>query len=93
MRLTRKAFREWLESKQPAEGVGYAVSAEECPIANFHRDLHPDSRVEVYLDYIKVNGKRRPHTEWSKAFVEKVDRYGYRVVVTARMALDLLGES
>lgn len=35
MRLTRKGFRAWLESKRPREIVGEPAETDMCPLANF----------------------------------------------------------
>lgn len=90
MQLTRKVFESWLKGFEPDAVVGRAAVADECPIANCYRHFYPERWVEVYQDYLEVDGCQKPHTKWSKAFVDKVDRHGYRACITAREALRLL---
>ena len=78
MKITKKAFRKWLESFPPRKVVGIGNMTCDCPLANF------SGQEQLSTNY--------PETAWQHKFMDEVD-YGtpnwyYRI--TASRALKIL---
>ena len=86
--LRRKAFQEWLESKDADEIVGQCRRTELCPIAMHLRALG-DKRTMVSdidrSDFIE----RRLLSNWAKKFVKRVDAID-SAEISAERALKIL---
>ena len=92
MKLTRKGFQAWLESKNRRQVVGYRYedcSGERyCPLAQYLREtFHPEARVGSLFIFIGViQFTKLPR--WAMDFVNRVDRGPTRI--TAARALKYL---
>lgn len=80
-KLTRSAFKKWLESKVPTAVAGYTCSDKDCPLARA-------SGRKVYTGGEVTRGN------WGREFVYKVDApyslWGEEVRITAKRALTIL---
>lgn len=101
-RITKKAFREWLESHTPHAIVGVRGVCDNCPIARWHDANDAKSRLWlVRLSSIEVAdvgppGKRIKYKtpRWALRFIRRVDRDGSSAWgVRARTALRYLENS
>lgn len=92
MRLDRRKFLAWLESKQPDEIVGKNRSPS-CPIANFYDDASGGCEIIIFErwgeHYIDRGYSTRPMPPWADRFVTEVDKDEYGDV-TARRAIEIL---
>jgi hypothetical protein len=89
MRLSRKAFTEWLYQHEPHEIVGYAVDAERCPLATYLREiipLKPGETLEIYPEGVFIYNedkyaglslhdvRPRPLPDWAIRFDRELDK-------------------
>lgn len=92
MRLTKKGFKEWLQSKEPDTCVGYADNCYHCPIATYLTDTVAEF-AEVRQHHYKIvddEGKdvKNNLPDWAKKFVKGVDKIGHNI--SADKALKVL---
>lgn len=97
MKLPRKDFRRWLESKSPKAVVGTRGSLCGCPLARYLSSLSHVGYVAVCTDdiYWFDVDEDRPHVMktplWAENFISHVDESGpVNRKVTAATALKLL---
>jgi pyrroline-5-carboxylate reductase len=89
---TRNKFIGWLREKEPTADVGLACSRSSCPLANHLEDTW-GGVADVDDEEMAVWGQPYAKTpRWAAAFIEQVDNYGVREPITARAALEMLGE-
>lgn len=101
-KITKKAFRNWLESKNPDDFAGFAAQSNSCPIANFYADvfnynifyvedgeIHHFVRVgKYYWNEVEYSHKL---PEWAKKFIIRLDdSFDWCEGVTAEGALNIL---
>lgn len=92
--VKRQAFKEWLQSKNPTDVIGFKESATSCPIATFLREKTEYIDATVERDSILVS---RPIKQsfrllwWQENFIERADG-SYDDEITAGRALDMLAK-
>jgi hypothetical protein len=94
IRFGKKAFKEWLSSKDPNDIVGYAGSGCDCPIATFYKEVMRADNIQVgeyWIDWVNRNGveRERETPTWAKHFIDRVD-VTFKNHVKAYRALDQL---
>jgi hypothetical protein len=77
---SQNKFVAWLESKQPDEWAGRALSLGDCPLAMYLREhgapdpyVRPD-KVARDSCWRYSHGSREPLPEWANTFANRVDR-------------------
>ena len=99
IKLTKKAFIAWLETKPRAASVGHSLSARFCPLANYMTEKGEDC-VRVMGPTYKSGAPRdkaryKVLPLWAQRFVRRVDEleahmeYPESVAVTAGEALEI----
>lgn len=89
---TRAKFVEWLRQKEPEAVVGESRYLSSCPLAT-HLEETWGSVAEVDISDMAVRGHPYVNTpQWAKDFIDKVDEYSAGESITAKVALELLGE-
>lgn len=89
MKLFRKDFKKWLESKSPRSIVGFPRLAGMCPIAKYVESTgkkEPFIGVEEYGYNLNRRWNKTPL--WAAEFIRNVDRK--RTPITAAAALKVL---
>ncbi len=96
--MTKKKFITWLKSKHPRTkvGTGFGNSKHRsysCPAARYLQVQYPEGKVRslsYYCGNLVGGGFSSP--KWLKSFVNKVDAAGSPSIITAKKALEFLGE-
>jgi hypothetical protein len=104
MRLTRKAFVDWLRRRKNSnlttQNVGNRRVPNKCPLATFYKDAVGARYVEAASEIEWTRDGKRWYRlqapKWAIEFMDKVDDTdmgAYNSLVTADEALGHLGES
>lgn len=94
MRFGKKAFKAWLQSKDPNDIVGYPGMGCDCPIAMFYKEKMGATAVtvsEYYIEWRKGDevSNERDVPMWAVWFIERVDNT-FAHTIKAYRALHLL---
>jgi hypothetical protein len=83
------SLREFLGKKLPNDKVGHARRSGACTLKEWLEAIFW-ARAVITDHFIEIDGKMYGHAEWSKGFMQGIDRSRGKGVVRAKDAIEIL---